>query len=493
MRKPFVLITALLGAIVAVALVVGMSFGSSHREAPLTSIDPTADNTDVYAFVAPDATDSLTLVANWIPFEDPAGGPNFYRFDDRASYYINVDNTGDGVYDVRYRFKFKTTVGDPESFLYALPGVSSIDDPKLNYKQSYDVIQENYRHGRLMNAYKIANDVPVAPNNVGPKTIPDYGAVAAQAIKPVRGGGKVFAGQVDDPFFVDLGTTFDAINFRNGTGNAGGGKDDLAGYNVHAVVLQVPKSAVTRDHQGVTDAKAGNAVVGVWSSTDRPRLQVNGLTAHDSRASATSKKKTHRKVKSRGADFSGNVQVSRLGNPLVNEVVIPIGKKDFFNATQPSDDGANFGKYVVNPQLAKIINILYPGLNVPETGRDDIVTALLTGIPGLTQIAPKAPPTDTLKINLGVAPNPSPNRFGVLAGDAQGFPNGRRLTDDVVDISLRVVGGFLKGNKLPLGDGVDQNDQPFRASFPYVAPPKSGFDSELKRIEPTHAGTPGQP
>ena len=494
MRKPFVLITALLGAIVAVALVVGMSFGSSHREAPLTSIDPTADNTDVYAFVAPDATDSLTLVANWIPFEDPAGGPNFYRFDDRASYYINVDNTGDGVYDVRYRFKFKTTVGDPESFLYALPGVSSIDDPKLNYKQSYDVIQENYHHGRLRSAYKIANDVPVAPNNVGPKTIPDYGAVAAQAIKPVRGGGKVFAGQVDDPFFVDLGTTFDAINFRNGTGNAGGGKDDLAGYNVHAVVLQVPKSAVTRDHQGVKDAKADNAVVGVWSSTDRPRLQVNGLTAHDSRAAAASKRKaSHRKAKSHGADFSGNVQVSRLGNPLVNEVVIPIGKKDFFNATQPSDDGANFGKYVVNPQLAKVINILYPGLNVPETGRDDIVTALLTGIPGLTQIAPKAPPTDTLKINLGVAPNPTPSRFGVLAGDTQGFPNGRRLTDDVVDISLRVVGGFLKGNKLPLGDGVDQNDQSFRTSFPYVAAPKSGFDSELKRIEPTHAGTPGQP
>jgi len=493
MRKPFVLITALLGAIVAVALVVGMSFGSSHREAPLTSIDPTADNTDVYAFVAPDATDSLTLVANWIPFEDPAGGPNFYRFDDRASYYINVDNTGDGVYDVRYRFKFKTSVGDPESFLYALPGVSSIDDPKLNIKQSYDVIQENYRHGRLRSAYKIATDVPVAPNNVGPKTIPNYGAVAAQAIKPVRGGGKVFAGQVDDPFFVDLGTTFDAINFRNGTGNAGGGKDDLAGYNVHAVVLQVPKAAVTRDHRGVRDAKADNAVVGVWSSTDRPRLQVNGLTARESRASAASKKKAHKKARSRGADFSGNVQVSRLGNPLVNEVVIPIGKKDFFNATQPSNDGANFGKYVVNSQLAKIINILYPGLNVPETGRDDIVTALLTGIPGLTQIAPKAPPTDTLKINLGVAPNPTPSRFGVLAGDNQGFPNGRRLTDDVVDISLRVVGGFLKGNKLPLGDGVDQNDQSFRTSFPYVAAPKSGFDSELKRIEPTHAGTPGQP
>ena len=171
------------------------------------------------------------------------------------------------------------------------------------------------------------------------------------------------------------------------------------------------------------------------------------------------------------------MQVSRLGNPLVNEVVIPLGKKDFFNATQPADDGANFGKYVVKPELAKVINILFPGLNVPETDRTDIVTALLTGVPGLTQIRPSAPPTDTLKINLGVAPNPSPNRFGVLAGDTQGFPNGRRLTDDVVDIELRVVGGFLKGNKLPLGDGVDQNDEPFRSTFPYVAAPHNGFDS----------------
>lgn len=488
MRKLSVLTAALLSALVAVALVVGMSSGSSHREAPLTSIDPTADDTDVYAFVAPDATDSLTLVANWIPFEDPAGGPNFYRFDDRATYYLNVDNTGDGVYDVRYQFKFRTKVGNPESFLYALPGVSSINDPKLNVKQTYDVTKELYRKGHLVHETKIADDLPVAPNNVGPKTIPDYGAVADQAIKTVHGGGKVFAGQVDDPFFVDLGTTFDAINFRNGTGNAGGGKDDLAGYNVHTIVLQVPKSQVTRDHSPVASADADNAVVGVWSSTERPRVQVNG-SARDARVAS----RRHSRRKVRAAHDDQDVQVSRLGNPLVNEVIIPLGKKDFFNATQPSDDATNFGKYVVAPELAKVINILYPGLNVPETGRDDIVTALLTGIPGLTQIAPKAPPTDTLKINLGVAPNAAPNRFGVIAGDTQGFPNGRRLADDTTDAELRVVGGFLKGNKLPLGDGVDQNDVPFRTAFPYVAAPHVGFDSQLKRFEPTHAPTPGQP
>jgi hypothetical protein len=187
------------------------------------------------------------------------------------------------------------------------------------------------------------------------------------------------------------------------------------------------------------------------------------------------------------------VQVSRLGNPLVNELVIPLGKKDLYNRTQPSGDLKRFGKYVLSPELAKVLNALFPGLNVPETNRTDIVQALLTGIPGLTQIAPKAPPTDTLKVNLGTVPSGSPNRFGVLAGDTGGFPNGRRLADDVTDISLRVVGGFLKGNKLPLGDGVDVNDVPFREAFPYVAPPHAGFDSQLKRTEPTHPGTPPDP
>jgi hypothetical protein len=301
----------------------------------------------------------------------------------------------------------------------------------------------------------------------------------------------VFAGQVDDPFFVDLGSTFDAINIRKGTGAQGGGRDDLAGYNVHSIVLQVPKAAVTRDRKPVAGAKAPNAVVGVWSSTERPRVQVTAEAAHQARAAAAGKKRHHRGA--RRAQEDREVQVSRLGNPLVNEVVIPLGKKDFFNATQPSDDLKNFGKFVLSPELAKVMNILFPGLKVPETDRTDIVQALLTGIPGLTQIAPKAPPTDTLKINLGVAPTASPNRFGVLAGDTAGFPNGRRLGDDVTDIELRVVGGFLKGNKLPLGDGVDQNDVPFRATFPYVALPHDGFTGAQKRVEPEHEPTPPQP
>ncbi|MEA2253836.1 MAG: hypothetical protein QOJ82_1659 [Solirubrobacteraceae bacterium] len=475
MRKLSILVAALLAALGAIAVVVSVGSSSSHREAPLSSLDPTADDTDVYAFVAPDATNDVTLIGNWIPFEDPAGGPNFYRFDDRATYYLNVDNTGDGKFDIRYEFKFKTKIRNPSSFLYALPGVTSIGDPKLNVVQTYTVTRERFRKGRMVSSRVIARGLPVAPNNVGPKTMPNYDAIAAGAIRPLSGGRKVFAGQVDDPFFVDLGTAFDAINIRNGTGNAGGGKDDLAGYNVHSIVLQVPKSDVTRDGKTPSSAKASDAVVGVWASTFRNASQV---------ATKTAKGKARAK---------GEVQVSRLGNPLVNEVIIPLGQKDRFNATQPSDDLKNFGKFVLTPELAKVINILFPGLNVPETNRTDIVTALLTGIPGLTQIAPKAPPTDSLKINLGVAPNPSPSRFGVLAGDTQGFPDGRRLGDDVIDIALRVVGGFLKGNKLPLGDGVDGNDVPYRTTFPYVAAPHAGFDSQIKRIEPVHAPTPGDP
>jgi uncharacterized protein DUF4331 len=465
---------ALIAALIAAAIAVPLSFGSSHREAPLTSIDPTADDTDVYAFTANDAPGALTVVANWIPFEDPAGGPNFYKFDDRAHYYVNIDNTGDGAPDVRYRFAFKTTVGNPNSFLYALPGVSSINDSKLNVKQTYSITRLAYKKGKVSSSKVIARGLPVAPNNAGPRTFPNYDAVAGQAIKPLPGGGKVFAGQRDDPFFVDLGQTFDDINFRPnvGTGNQGGGKDDLAGYNVHSVVLQVPESQVTRDGKAVSAPDAANAVVGVWASTERRALQVSGTA----------------KAKGRW------VQVSRLGNPLVNEAVIPLGQKDKFNRTQPKDDAKNFGAYVVKPELAAVMNLLFK-INAPETGRDDIVTALLTGVPGATQINGKnSAAADTLKINLGVPPTTSnPNRFGFIAGDNAGFPDGRRLADDVTDIELRVIAGFLKGNKVPLGDGVDQNDVPFLNSFPYVAPPHNGLDSQLKRTEPGHDPTPAQP
>jgi hypothetical protein len=312
--------------------------------------------------------------------------------------------------------------------------------------------------------------------------MPNYEALSTEGIKALKGGGRVFVGQRDDPFFVDLGQTFDSINFRPGvgTGNQGGGKDDVAGYNTNSIVLQVPESQVTRNGKAVSGPSAGNAVVGVWSSTDRRRFQVTN------------------DVRGKGSK-GGYVQVSRLGNPLVNEVVIPLGKKDKFNRTQPQNDAANYGTYVVNPELAKLMNALFD-LGVKETNRTDIVQALLTGVPGLTAIGKKPAAADTLKINLGVPPTSADkvNRFGVIAGDNAGFPNGRRLGDDVVDIELRVIGGFLLpedqgGKKLPLGDGVDQNDKPFLTTFPYVAPPTSGLDSDPKRDEPGHSHTPAQP
>jgi hypothetical protein len=311
--------------------------------------------------------------------------------------------------------------------------------------------------------------------------MPDYAAVAAGAIRNLpRGGGKTFVGPVDDPFFVDLGSIFDGINIDKpgrpaiGLGNQGGGKDDVSGFNTHSFVLQVPASEVTRDGRDVKGPKAGNAVVGVWSTTERLKIPVN-----------------------RGNGKPRWKQVSRLGNPLINEVIIPIGQKDSYNATSPANDGKNFGASALSPEPAAILNALF-GLGIKENNRTDIVQALLTGIPGLTQISRNAVPADTLKVNLGVPPSATPNRFGVLAGDTAGFPNGRRLADDVVDIELRVIGGALLkpeegGKQLPLGDGVDVNEKPFRTTFPYVAQPDSGFDAKFGRIEPAHAPVPQPP
>jgi hypothetical protein len=474
--------TPLLGAATVAALCAGALattgvLGSSHREAPRIMLDPSADNTDLYAFTAPDAPGKLTIVSDWVPFENPAGGPYFGKLDPRARYYVKIDNTGDGVVDVAYRWQFKNTFRNPNSFLYAVPPVDSIDSPNLNFRQTYDLYYERYKHGREVSSKRIAHDVPVAPDNVGPKTMPDYAAVAAGAVRTTSVGVKTFVGPADDPFFADLGTIFDGINIDHpgrpaiGLGNQGGGHDDLAGYNVHSFVLQIPDAHITRDGKPVSGPAAKNAVVGVWSSTERRAIPVN---------------RRHGKPHW--------VQVSRLGNPLINEVIVPIGKKDFYNATQPKDDAKHFGAYALNPEPARILNALFH-LNVKERDRTDIVQALLTGIPGLTQISKHAVPADTLKVNLGVPPAANPSRFGALAGDTQGFPDGRRLGDDVTDIELRVIAGALlkPATNVPLGDGVDQNDKPFRTAFPYVAQPDSGFNSHIGRDEPAHAPVPQPP
>jgi hypothetical protein len=478
-----------LAAAAAVALIPTFAGGSSHREAPGISQDPTADNTDVYAFVSPDRPDTATLIANYIPFEEPAGGPNFFGFSDDARYAIHVDNTGDGKRDISYRFRFHTRTVNPDSFLYATgpvtynPATRRYDN--LNVVQTYDVTRVTYRaNGKVKGVRALGRGLLSPPNNAGPKSTPNYAsALVPPAIHALPGGRTVFAGQRDDPFFVDLGATFDLINIDApgrpgiGLGDQGGGDDGLTGYNVHTIALQVPVTDIARAGRRPTDPNSTASTVGVYATAER-KVPVRVRTRSGSRLALEWR------------------QVSRLGNPLVNEVVIPLGKKDRWNAVSPHQD-AQFTRHFTNPELAAAINLLFPGaVNAPQTNRQDLVTVLLTGLPpgnptGLvTQIGNRPVRADLLRLNLAVPPAAAPKRLAALDGDAAGFPNGRRLEDDVVDIEEKVVGGVLAplfglpaptANAGKLGDGVDTNDQPFLTAFPYVATPLSGFDVKHPR------------
>jgi hypothetical protein len=402
------------------------SQASSHREAPLISEDPSADNTDLYAFRSPDKPNTLSIVSNFIPAEDPAAGPNYYTFSPRARYNIKIDRSGDGKPEVTYRFRFRTNKGP--LFLG-------------NTEQPYTV--ERVVGGR---SQVVARGV-TPPNNIGPRTLKgkDYRQLALSRVVDLPGGGKAFAGQRDDAFYADIGAIFDLLAIRKGTGNQGGGKDFFAGYAVHAIALQIPISEVdTKSH-----------VIGIWSSTDRQQVKVKGGRAHMRWA-----------------------QVSRLGNPLVNEVIIPTETKDLWNRWTPARD-KYFARFYRTPILAKVMNQLY-NLGVPEKNRKDLVAVLLTGVndPKLNYTGPTL--ADMLRINLSIPVTQSSDfsRLGVLGGDLQGWPNGRRLGDDVVDIAEQAVAGALVGKKVPLGDGVDGPDRSRMSVFPYEADPGQGFANE---------------
>jgi hypothetical protein len=426
---------------------------SSHREAPLISGQPQYDNTDVYAFVSPDKPDTTTLIANWIPFEDPAGGPNFYKFATDARYEIRIDNNGDSYPDLIYRWTFKDHVKDPGTFLYDTGPVKSLDDKNLNVTQTYDLALVHLEKGKEKDSETLLSDAPVAPSFVGKASMPDYAALRTQAVAKLAKGGQAFAGQADDPFFLDL-RVFDLLY---GGDLKEAGNDTLRGYNVNSVALQVPTSQLTWE----------SPIVGIWSTTMR-----------------------HSPV---GDKWE---QVSRLGNPLVNEVVIPLKDKDKFNATTPWDDG-QFASYVTDPGLPKVIEAVY-GIKAPAAPRNDLVQAFLTGVPGLNQ-PDDVRPAEMLRLNTSIPPAAEPKRLGVLDGDKAGFPNGRRLTDDVIDISLQVVEGKLLGVKTDLGDGVDANDHAFGTAFPYLALPNSGSDvkgagpaaASGQQAAPSNGSSPG--
>jgi hypothetical protein len=433
---------------------------SSHREAPLISQDPAADNTDIYLFRSPDRPDTVTLIANFYPFQAPYGGPNFYRFADDVMYMLNIDNDGDAVQDIQYRFRFRTQLRNPNTFLYNTGPITSLDDQDWNLFQTYDVSRVEFDNdGKVMKETVIGGYLKSPPVNVGPKSTPNYEALAAGAVWTTTEGSRVFAGQRDDPFFVELGGLFDLLTIRKLPGNMGGGVDGLAGHNVMTIAMQVPMTRLTANGAAPASASDANAVIGYWSTTARQRARVLP-----------------------GESYSGAggewTQVSRLGMPLVNEVVVPLGFKDIFNGSQPKDDIPRFAGPVVDPELARLLNALYQ-VKVPPAPRNDIVTVFATGVPGLNQPA-NVKAAEMMRLNMMTPVAANPSRLGVLGNDLQGFPNGRRLADDVTDIELRVVAGVLVDgfNIEPnnqLGDGVDANDVPFLPNFPYVGTPHPGY------------------
>ncbi|WP_326951319.1 DUF4331 domain-containing protein [Amycolatopsis sp. NBC_00348] len=452
------------GSVVLTSALIGLgtdlAAASSHREAPLIAGDPPVDNTDVYAFVSPDKPDTVTLVANWYPFEEPNGGPNFYPWATDAHYDINIDSDGDAKPDLTYRWTFKTDDRRGKStFLYDNGPVTSLDDPNLLFRQSYDldVIDKYGRSKNVVHAGK------TAPSNTGAASMPNYGALRDQAVTNLPGGGKSFAGQADDAFFLDL-RVFDLLYGGN---LSEVGQDTLRGYNVNTIALQVPKSALALNGNA-----ARNPVIGVWSDTERQSLSI--------------------KTPGKNTQAGPYVQVSRLGNPLVNEVVVPAGLKDKFNALTPDQDHnvPELVDRVTSPEVPKLIQAIY-GLPAPATPRNDLAEIFLTGVTTKaggpikadlnSQLnnadvnAKKFTPSEMLRLNTAVPVAANPNRLGVLAGDLQGFPNGRRLTDDVVDIEVQALEGAAQTGvivpALATGDKVNANDVPFGSAFPYVALP----------------------
>lgn len=498
-------VCALVAALIAVP---PPGFAASHREAPITALDHKADITDFFAFVSYDDPTKVTFLLNVDPFLEPGNGPNYFPFDDNVLYTIKVDNDNDAVEDITFRVQFQTEIRAPGVFTGfvgagnginapanspppVLPGtpivppaITSLDGPGaagLSLRQTYTVTM--VKHG-VSTPLTNSSGGPLfaVPSNVGPRTMPDYAALAAQGIYTLENGIHVFAGTVDDPFYIDLGATFDSLNFRVGAGggvlspaqdasNTNTASDTVSGYNVNTIAIEVPISMLTRTG---TKLAANNpaATIGAWGATYRPRITVRRAPLH--------------------AVSSGSFsQVQRMGNPLINELIIGTGSKDYWSMSQPKDD-SQFAAFDLDPLLARVFNAIY-GINIPTPPRTDLLPLVTYAPPIAAPGTPKGPIADLLRLNTGVAPTPGPSRsrLGVLGGDGAGFPNGRRVSDDVTDIASRVVAGVLSPgfNVSPnnrIGDGVNSNDMPYQETFPYAAFAQSGRDR--RHIDPGEAG-----
>jgi hypothetical protein len=513
------------GGLLAGSTVIGllptMAGASSHREAPLILGDPLVDNTDVYAFSSPENTDNVVLIANWLPFQEPIQGPNFYPWAEDAEYLINIDNDGDAVADLIYRWRFSTKdLRGTDTFLYNNGPVTSLDDENLLYRQYFTL--DVSTDGGTTYGDSIAEG-QVSPSYTGMAsmgTSQEYvDNLRTPAETKVAGGGKTLTTQTEDPFFLDI-RVFDLLY---GADLSERGTDTLAGYNANSIVLEVPKDQVA------IDGNAGeNPVIGVWSTTTRPTLRDADGTAADAN--------------------TGFTQVSRLGQPLVNEVVIPAGLKDAFNSIAPAADAGipEVVDRVLDPEVPRLIEAIY-GIEAPPTPRYDIFEVFLTGITTKVDVDgdPATPnpipldlnsqannaaadpaafqPSEMLRLNMAITgptgldmkPLHEASRLGVVGGDIQGFPNGRRLADDVVDIEILALEGIYNVNDVPAdrkaafkalkeGDKVDSNDNAFSAKFPYIAGPNTqavnkgggtgagGTDTAAGNGNPGN-GNPGKP
>ncbi len=496
MRSFCSIVVALLVVTLALAPVFPGSrdaIAASHREAPLISQDPVADITDWFAFVSYDDPTKVTMIMNTVPLEDPSQGPNYFTFGDDVLYSFKVDNNRDAVEDVTIEVRFTTEVRAPDVPLGLVgagtgipapagsappvaagsplvpPAITALNGPGsegLNLRQSYTVtlVRGSGTSAQRTVLNKVGGGTLWAvPSNVGLRTMPNYDALAAQGIYQLDQGVRVFAGQRDDGFFIDLGGAFDSLNFRstpvlgaaqdaNDSANVAPNIDMLAGYNVQSIAIEVPISMLTSSGTRPTSADAPEATIGTWGATARPLVTV-------------------RPTAGRAISFGRFKQVQRMGNPLINELVIGTGYKDMWSQDDPVNDSA-YARFGLDPIVARVVHAVF-SVPAPAPPRNDLANLLLQ-YPGTN----KGPVADLLRLNVAVPPAAASarKRLGALAGDAAGFPNGRRLTDDVTDITLRaVMGALIPGTNVPaLGDGINTNDKPALETFPYEASPHSG-------------------
>jgi len=468
-------------------------FASSHREAPISALDHGADVTDWYAFVSYNHPDRVTMILNVDGLLEPANGPNYFPFDPNVLYEMKVDNNRDGQEDITFQFRFNTEIRQPGVFtgfvggIAGIPRITALDGPGsegLSLRQTYTVTMiKNGIATDLTNGQRLF----AVPSNVGPLTMPTYAGLFNQGIYDLGNGVRVFAGTVDDPFYIDLGAAFDSLNFRMGVGgilSPGVDADDkhnyapdaVAGFNVNSIVLEVPIAMLTEDGR-MHPATDKEAVIGTYGATSRQRISIRRTNGH--------------------VDGSGQWrQVNREGNSLINELIIGTGSKDLFSVSDPKDD-KQFANFFLDPLLAHLFSAVLK-IPVPPAPRTDLLPLVVYTAPICPGCGPQdsGPIADLLRLNTGIPPTPvaKQKRLGFLVGDVAGFPNGRRPIDDVVDIASRAVAGILVDPKkygAAIGDGVNTNENGYRASFPYILPANSGRNSH--HVGAGQPGCNGQP